>query len=465
MNRSSIRRALEALVITAVPALLTVACSDDNETASVGFATSAVYITEPDTTVSVDMWTSNAVSLDVFSAPAGWEIVPDAAAGKLTITSPAADDETAETSGTVMIYAYPRKGSPGSGSIFVSMSREHDLSDQRSNSYVVSKPDCRYTIPVLYKGEGNEPLPTASVGIVWQSVKNLLQYVEMQGEKATFYVGSDDDGELVEGNALLAAYDAAGEIVWTWHIWVADYTPQADGIYMSRNLGALDNATQTTEEILDSYGLYYQWGRKTPFVGPSKYNCASGIDASMYNADGTLVRISYVESSDETGTQEYANAQPLTFLLGTEDTDYDWLCSAHDDNLWKQTKTVDDPCPKGWRVPSASDFAGLAITDSHTSADTQKLMMQYGWTLGDATSASFFLGAGRRSALYGKISNVNTNEVPKPWIGCYWTSGTEAYESTALYFTLDTDDASLSELNPAARYPRANGMQIRCVKQ
>lgn len=454
----------KALVICSFPAMLSVACSTDDQTASVRFSTSAVYIPEPATSVSIDMWTSDAASVAVFSSPAGWSVSTDLAAGKLTITSPDADDADAVESGTVTIYAYPTKGSPGIGSIFVSRSRTTDLSAEQSNCYIISKTG-HYTIPVIYKGEGRESIPTASVGLIWQSADKLIQYIETDAEKASFHVAGDDQGKLVEGNALLAAYDSAGEILWTWHIWVTDYAPKAEGIYMSRNLGAFGNTHETKDEILASYGLYYQWGRKTPFAGPATYNCASAKDASLYDAGGLRVYISYVETSDETGTTAYAAAHPLIFLLGTEESGYDWLYSSHDGNLWKQTKTTDDPCPKGWRVPSKDAFTGLGIADSHTQADTEKLMMQYGWTLSDGSISSFFLGAGRRSALYGTISNVNTNDIPKPWIGCYWTSGTESDASTALYFTLDTDDASKSEFNPSAIYPRANGMQIRCVKE
>ncbi|MEG1644553.1 MAG: FISUMP domain-containing protein [Alistipes sp.] len=468
MNRLTLR-ILKTWMAFVFPMLLTVACSKDNDQAELHFAVPAVYLPGPATTVTVDFWTVNTADVSVFSAPVGWTIKVDVAASKLSITSPAAEPiagaEKPELSGVVTLYVYPTSGTPSTASLYVSQSTLEDLSSQQSNCYILSKADCSYSIPVRFKGETNEPLETVSVGLVWQSNNNLIRYIQMKDDKVSFYVAATDAKKLIEGNALLAAYDTNGAIIWTWHLWITDYTPATDGRYMSRNLGAGSNKTETTDAILASYGLYYQWGRKEPFIGPLTYNCASGVDARMYDALGTRLTLTYAETSATVGTTAYAQQHPLVYILGTEASGYDWLTEAHKADLWGTTKTLNDPCPKGWHVPAQADFVGLTIADSHTAADTDKLKKQYGWTLTNGTNSSFFLGAGRRSALHGFISNVNTNNRPEPWIGCYWTSGTAADNaSTALYFTLDTEDASKSELNLNASYPRANGMQIRCVK-
>ena len=69
---------------------------------------------------------------------------------------------------------------------------------------------------------------------------------------------------------------------------------------MTRNLGALANGNATTSEILASYGLYYQWGRKDPFIGPSTYKISSGQGAAMYNDSGSRTYVTMVASSAET---------------------------------------------------------------------------------------------------------------------------------------------------------------------
>ena len=119
-----------------------------------------------------------------------------------------------------------------------------------------------------------------------------------------------------------AGYDADGELIWSWHIWATDYDPDAEGgtvdfngyTLMNRNLGALANDNSTTDKILASYGLYYQWGRKDPFIGPNTYQGSEGSGASMYSGSGSRVYLKMSESSAETGTMEYAIRNPLVFI-------------------------------------------------------------------------------------------------------------------------------------------------------
>ncbi len=449
-----------ALVLTMAFVLLA-GCSKD-PVGKIEFSQPAIYFDHEGQTITIDFVASDATSVTVRTTPKGWTAVADLAAGKLTVTSPQPGTEDAATTGMINLDVQPSKSSASTYSIYVSMEQGVDLTPLQSNSYIISKNGRYYTFPATFKGETREALPTASVGIIWTSRTSLIKYLALVGDHVSFYVPSGDT--FVEGNILLGAYDTSKNLIWTWHLWFTDEVG-ANGIFMDRNLGALNNAHATEAEILASYGLYYQWGRRTPFVGPRYYDCANAFNASVYNTDSRTVPLVYAETDAATGTEAYAETHPMDFLTGTEASDYDWLMQ-HNDRLWGASKTVSDPCPHGWRVPTAAELAGLSIADPHAQENTAALMKQYGWNLTDGDVTSFFLGGGRRSALYGSISNVNTNEVPKPWIGCYWTSTpTGANQSAALYFSLDTDDASLSELNPAKSYPRANGMQIRCVRE
>lgn len=53
----------------------------------------------------------------------------------------------------------------------------------------------------------------------------------MKGGKASFYVAADSDNgdRIKEGNAVIGAYDAGGTLIWSWHVWAADYDPDAEG--------------------------------------------------------------------------------------------------------------------------------------------------------------------------------------------------------------------------------------------
>lgn len=461
-----------------VSAALLFSCSKDEVLGRVDLESPILVIGRLGGTGTMRFTTSHVRSLMVTSVPDGWKAEADFSAGVLTVTAPEVIDDNHKESGSVVMSGTTTSGGSVSASLAVGVYDAIRLSSEPSNCYLISKPKTYYYLDAMHKGETSEVLPTASVKLIWQTAGTPLQYVELKDGAITFLVEADDDGELREGNALIGAYDAAGTLIWSWHIWIADYDPDGDAItysngytVMSRNLGALDNANSTQEEILASYGMYYQWGRKEPFVGPSAYNAAKGTNAAMFDAAGKRVYLSEVASSAETGTPEYALQNPLSFILGVEDSQYDWLYSLHDSNRWSGAKTVNDPCPRGWKVPSPEVFAALSIADKSGNPDA--LADAYGWNLTDGSVTSLYMGFGRRTYLTGKIQNTydplpkvrNTAIEAQPWEGLYWTAASEADRSSAFYFYFDKRNVEQSGIESAVPHYRANGMQIRCVKE
>ena len=162
-------------------------------------------------------------------------------------------------------------------------------------------------------------------------------------------------------------------IVWSWHVWVADYDPiersvrldrQIDGTsytFMDRNLGA-KNAKKYDAGAL---GLLYQWGRKDPFVNTD--GTESSVYVAKYDIDGNRVREVSEErpthpSSDYESTNLQLAIQNPTIFYTAPSSSYpvqDWLT----DDAQRQTmtcgavfpgyKTKYDPCPEGWKVPVA----------------------------------------------------------------------------------------------------------------
>lgn len=471
MKRFSLETA--GLIVVSAVALLFASCDKDSYSAF-SFPSAAVFVNALGATTNTEFTAENIASVEVSSVPEGWSVTCDLTTNTLKVTAPSVIDDKNVDSGSVTLVAYPYSGASITVSLALGIAKSVDLTVKQSNCFLVNTPNTVYTIGVTTKGESNEVIPTATVNIVWQTSMKLIKYLTVENGKASFYISADedDDTKVVEGNALLAAYDNQGNIVWSWHIWVANYNESdvqtgENYTFMMRNLGGSGNTNATTDEILDSYGMYYQWGRKEPFVGPYYYNAASGTNHTMYNASNTAAKIVYEESTAETGTMDYAIANPLSYIYGSEDSKYDWLYTTHSTSLWGAEKSVYDPCPKGWKVAPKGAFAGFTIADAHTAADISKLKGAYGWNLKSGSQTSFYIGAGRRTQLDGKIQNVNTSDVPSPWIGCYWTSGvgTADVTSSAMYFNLDTDDVTASAVTPSVDYQRANGMQIRCVKQ
>lgn len=456
-------------------------------------------VTEPDQTVVIPFTARNIASVSVSSKPAGWTVEDvDLLKWTITVKAPEAfaeDDSTVEENGDLVLTGYTAAGTSVKASSYLSLlNRTVDLTQSYSNSYVISQADTRYTIDVTHKGESSQTIAPDNVAVLWQSEKSLINYSSYDAAEGTFTffisredITDDDDNvtgsKIPDGNAVIAAYDAAGDILWSWHVWVTESDPEQSavstsaGVFMDRNLGAYHNSDGSTDgdDIFASYGLYYQWGRKDPFIRPVDYNFTSNQDRTVYNANDGVTRFAYVDKEDDesAGTLAYAVAHPMAFVLGSKDNDYDWLYSSHDDDLWSSDeKSMYDPCPRGWRVPDGEAFEAFDIDRIEDLAALADIRGMYGWHIVDnATGVKLFMpGAGRRSFENGVLTNVNNygyEHTPMPWVGYYWTSGVGRKDSAAarsMFFDLNTTRAVNNRYEADKEMYRANGMQVRCVR-
>lgn len=455
---------------------LAVGCSKDDEQ-SIAFETPSLYFAAPGATATVSFTaTKGLVRFYVSGKPAGWEdenVVLDSERMQLTITMPEpADDGSVATSGTITLNGYTSGNSTKLATLFVGIVDQQQLAGP-ANSFIAAQKETNYSF-ALQRADGSA-VQAARVGLIWQSPSKLIQYLHLdKNNRASFYIGADATrtDEILRGNALIGAYDAEDNLLWSWHIWSCNYDPEADAVVwqngyrmMNRNLGALDNANETNDQKFASYGLFYQWGRKDPFVGPADYKASNGTSASIYSGDYAMTAITYVESSAETGTEAYANANPLTFITGVAENGYDWRWNGASTEWTAQN----DPCPIGWRVAPAGAFEGLGFAGTATEADYEA----YGWTLTDGAASSYFAAAGRRVYLNGYIQNIhepaiigraNTAEESQPWAGNYWTRESAAGNARAFYFGYYKKAAELA-LAPYIDAHRANGQSVRCVKE
>ncbi len=492
--------ALAAIAVAAV------SCSkDDPGVGWIKFDNEAVFLMAGKTR-TVSFSCANLKSMELGAKPDGWvDPVIDEAARTVTIIAPVESDEKAAESGTVTLTAVTQDGKSVKGSIFVGVNEQIDLSDKAANSYLLNRKNINYLIDVMHKGDGTTPIDTKRIELVWSSTKNLVRYLELIDGKASFLIEDDGSGTaeapITEGNALIGAYNEDGILLWSWHIWAVDYDPDAAGgtvdfngySMMTYNLGALNNSNKgyTSDEqskhILESYGLYYQWGRKDPFIGPSAYKGTGA--ATMYDASGHSVRMSLQESTVDRGKWEYTDSNPVTFLYAEDDAPgKDWMWMQDPDYnkpRWGETRTVCDPCPAGWRVAPAAAFVGLQIKEplSGEKIDNDTYAERFGWTLTDGASEALFIGAGRRIYTNATIQNVYINDLAlnpdpasapsralaiynQPWVGLYWTADrAEDDKAQAFYFWFDKSNVTRSGVQDAKPYERANGMQVRCVRE
>jgi uncharacterized protein (TIGR02145 family) len=206
------------------------------------------------------------------------------------------------------------------------------------------------------------------------------------------------------GSGLIAAYDnenGTGNVLWSWHIWVTTYAPSETAdetilspenkriLKLSRNgvsyrpmmdrcLGAYDGYVEVPNSIVDmsrANGFHYQRARKDPFPGsypseelPNTYTFSISTGRppknclNRYKPDG-------VEWVIPTGVNmtsvHHAYQNPATFgqPQGSE-----WSKTPGSDPdgrpTWSDNKTVHDPCPAGWRIPTPSEFQVLVDYNS-----------------------------------------------------------------------------------------------------
>lgn len=464
----------------AIVAVWAVSCSKDKESGGISFDRSAIYFAAGEhSSVGFSVDNIQTQTLAVTSSPSGWDIALDKTAMTLNVTAPTQlSDETVASGSVVLSGSVNGGGAVVSGTLFVGLASSIDFSDRPANSYIVNRKETNYTFDVLHKGDGVSPLSPSRVGVIWQSAAALIQHLQLIDGKASFYVGADssDDTKIKEGNALIGAYDANGNLLYSWHIWVSDYDPETEPLslngyrMMNRNLGARANANATTNEILASYGLYYQWGRKDPFIGPATYDAAGGTSAAMYDGNGSRVYMQVVVSDAATGTTEYAAKNPSTFITATE-KDADWLQQPTAGSGWSETgKTADDPCPYGWRVAPTAAFADLSIEENTKDPDAD-YKEKYGWTLTDNNAAKgLFMAAGRRTWRDAAVHNyfdeslLSRAEEMQPWAGYYWTADAAGTMASAFCFWFRVGAEEQGGVRNDRPMGRANSMQVRCIK-
>lgn len=338
-----------------------------------------------------------------------------------------------------------------------------DLSENgTANSYIVSAAGS-YKFTTV-KGNSSESVgAVSSAEVLWETfgtdvtpnVGDLVKNISYKNGEVTFQTADT----FKEGNAVIAAKDASGNILWSWHIWLTDQ-PQGQvyynnaGTMMDRNLGA----TSATPGDVGALGLLYQWGRKDPFLGSS--SISSNIEAK---STGTWP--SAVSSNSTNGTIEYATAHPTTFITCTYSSNNDWYytgSSNTDNTRWTtstETKSIYDPCPSGWRVPDGGEDgiwskalgSSLSFTDALLYDSTNE-GMNFSGKFGSA-STIWYPASGFREYSDGGLYDVG--------FGLCWSASPSSYYAYFLYFGLTGNGF----VYPSYDYDRACGQSVRCLQE
>lgn len=185
--------------------------------------------------------------------------------------------------------------------------------------------------------------------------------------------------------------------------------PATGKVWLDRNLGATQVATSSTDAA--SYGELYQWGR---------------------NADGHQIRTSGT-TSNLASNYFTTNGSFIT----TSTSPFNWLSNV-ETHMWSGTAAENNPCPSGFRIPTAAEWEQERQT----------------WTSSNAAGAfasplKLPMAGGRSDGSVGSLVNVGT-------YGYYWSSTVSSTSARLLDFS--SSDAFMNYLG------RAYGASVRCLK-
>jgi hypothetical protein len=181
-------------------------------------------------------------------------------------------------------------------------------------------------------------------------------------------------------------------------------------IWMDRNLGASRVATSMTDT--EAYGDLYQWGRKTD--GHEKRT--SGTTSSVSNSD----------------TPGHSN-----FIY----QNVDWR-TPQNDNLWQGASGINNPCPTGFRLPTAAEW--------ETEMNSWSILSP----AGAYESPLKLVMGGQRYFVDGSIGAAGG-------LGRYWSNTVEALSSG----TMGSINIQLySDTVDVYSGYRTFGCSVRCIK-
>ena len=294
-----------------------------------------------------------------------------------------------------------------------------------------------------------------SVKVLWQTKENgdvgdpVLGVVNSSDDHTNIVDLTDEDDftnariycrvapNTTGGSGLIAAYDdenGTGNILWSWHIWVTDYSPASTGNVtvlepankrklkfeksgvddqlpmMDRNLGAVAGFVTLPTDPVDmskASGFHYQGGRKDPF--PSSYS-SSVIYSVDFNQNDQTPPSGMLNQYGPDGITYFphqGNSQKGASYVTLYKYPYQLFSGLANDVNWNTSdKSMHDPCPAGWRIPEAKNYRALFEGDAYLSTNSVNARYQARGTSGDMVA---FLDKGNGNGYLLRYDNNDTH--------------------------------------------------------
>ncbi len=437
---------------------------------------------------------------------------------------------------------------------------EYETLPGNSNSYIINSDQTIYQLPISrvnefwsnYADEKLTPINGTDewvAEVIWQDADHrLITFCDEYGSSLSdtftdtgngfYFKLVETEGTFPEGNVVIGVRSASeagsNNYLWSWHLWITDYNPDYqtagwDGRYiypvpggevhryadgnggntwttdynnryiMDRNLGAMSaNRNDGHEKVV---GLYYQFGRKDPFLGGNySSNGYKYIDA--YGINGTKESLVFTPDSKDNlikkgiqATIMEAVRKPYCFYYAKSS---DWANpNQYRSSQWNNpaavskddySKGIFDPCPPGWKVPKTgswdlfkcnpSNYGSVVAIPGHTVQNVSGNLYAYkvnSTTIGEFIydnsngGANLFInnssGADRNVAFYPSSNYRSYSDglfnLHYTTYGYSWTSAGEG--EGAYFFFFDVGGCYPKLISSQGN--RSAAMPVRCVKQ
>ena len=231
-----------------------------------------------------------------------------------------------------------------------------------ANTYIVSAAG-KYKFNATVKGNGGldpltgtiatpiDPASIAGVKVLWELGDTYGRAIKYEDSAYDIsysdgYVYFSTPNSFTTGVACVAIYDSSDNILWSWDIWSTPEPGTATyngNTFMDRNLCAVD--------LNYNRGFLYQWGRKDAFSAATGSYASFTFVPALFTAFNTVRGIQ---------TIDYCIKHPTTHVNNGDENS--WMSREEYEKLpWRDDiKTIYDPCPAGWRVPTAAEQNGYS---------------------------------------------------------------------------------------------------------